>query len=594
MIPQPTHAGEVRRETGLDHPQPTGRRLRHAWRLVSGYWISGDWKFAWTALAVLLFFQFGAAYVLVAGNRWEQHFFDSVERRDAAAFGALIFVFLGILAMQVGMILIEGFVERLLSIRWRTYLTDSYLDRWMAGNRFNEIERLRMIDNPDQRIAEDLERITNSATGLLSMSLRIIGSVITGVSFAMILLETADPIRFTVFGTPISIPGSTVWYAVGFVLVSGWITTKIGQPFIRASMRQQHREADFRAALIHIRRNAPQIGLAGAVPVERLSLRQSFDEVRRNFRSIIYTSLGITAAQSVYERLVTVLPLFLLVPRYFAGGMGFGQLMGARDAFQRLTFSLGYFIQAFERIGLQVSYFNRVKGLDDAIDAYRPAGIALMAGPAGATVIATSALVLRRPQGERLCGIGDWTVRRGERWAVTGASGAGKSTLVRAIAGLWPDGTGSITVAEDIAAMFVPQRLYLPLGTLKAAVCFPDPPERHDDAAIVALMDAARLAHLAGDIHALRMWQDELSPGEQQRLALARILLHRPDMLVLDEATSALDADNARHVYDMVLRHLPGVTLVSVIHDPALLACHTDMLAIGDGPAVASRIDADD
>jgi putative ATP-binding cassette transporter len=585
MMPQPGQSGEARRETGLDDPQPAGDRWRHAWSLFSGYWTSNDWKFAWFALLALLLFQFGTAYVLVRMNRWEQSFFDSIEQRNVTAFSALIFVFLTILVAQVAMIMTEGLLDRLLSIRWRTYLTERYLDRWLARERYVEIERLHIIDNPDQRIAEDLERITNHGLGVLNFVFRLIGSMVTAISFAVILLETAEPIRFSAFGATVSIPGSTVWYAVAYALVSAIIAIKVGQPFIRASMRQQHREADFRAGLIHVRRNAPQIGMANAVSIERLSLSRAFAEVRRNFRTVILTSLGLTATRSVYERVGTVLPLFLLVPRYFAGAITFGQLMGARDAFQRLALQLGYFVQSYELIGLQVSYFNRVKGLDHAIDHARARGIAFGARTAPGLAMVASGLVLHHSNGTALATIGDWQVRTGERWALAGPSGTGKSTLVRALAGLWPDGRGSVTLADRTRAMFVPQRLYLPLGTLKAAICFPDHAEAHQDAAVIAMLDQVRLTHLAGDIQVLRSWQEELSPGEQQRVALARILLHRPTLLVLDEATSALDADNARHFYACVRRSLPEATLISVVHDEALIDHHTHLLTLDGGRA---------
>lgn len=583
MTPQPSQGGEGRRETGFINLPPAEGRWRHAWSLFSGYWTSKDWKFAWFALATLLLFQFGTVYVLVRMNRWERSFFDSIEQRNAAAFSALIFVFVTILVAQVAMIMTEGLVDRLLSIRWRTYLTERYLDRWLARDRYIEIERLHIIDNPDQRIAEDLERITNHGVGILNFVFRLIGSMVTAVSFALILLETAEPIRFTAFGTPVSIPGSTIWYAVAYALVSAVIAVKIGKPFIRASMRQQHREADFRANLIQIRRNAAQIGMANAISVERLSLSRAFAEICRNFRTVILTSLGLTATRSVYERIGTVLPLFLLVPRYFAGAITFGQLMGARDAFQRLALQLGYFVQSYELIGLQISYFNRVKGLDDAIDQVRPRGVAFGTSVDAGMAVVVSGLSLHHSHGEALLAIGDWKVRDGERWAIIGPSGAGKSTLVRALAGLWPDGRGSVGLADRTRAMFVPQRLYLPLGKLKAAVCFPDRPEAHDDTVVGALLDRVRLGHLSTDLHALRMWQEELSPGEQQRVALARILLHQPTLLVLDEATSALDADNARHFYTCVLDAMPGTTLISVVHDEALLAQHTHVLTIANG-----------
>ncbi|WP_236672241.1 ABC transporter ATP-binding protein/permease [Croceicoccus sp. YJ47] len=564
--------------------------------MVSGYWVSSDWKFAWFALITLFFFQFGTAFILLRANRWQQEFFDSVEQRASEQLVPLMIVFLGIMAMQVVMILVENLIDGLLSIRWRTFLTRDYLDRWMSRNRYAEIERLRIIDNPDQRIAEDLNAITAAlgmSIGALHIVMRLIGSVVTGITFAMVLLETAPPIEFQMAGTGFSIPGSTVWYAVAYAVVGSYLTAKIGQPYVRAVMRQQHREADFRAGLIHVRRNAAQIGLAGAVPTERRALGMSFDAVRRNFRSVIYSSLGITAAGSIYDRLGTVLPLFIMVPTYFAGGMSFGQLMAGREAFGQLGMQLGYFVKSYQLIGQQISYFNRIKGLDDAIDDTRPPGIAVGAGTAPGVVLATRGLALHRPHGDTLVDIGDWQIGQGERWAMIGASGAGKSTLVRALAYLWPDGEGHIAMALDSCAMFVPQRLYLPLGTLKGAICFPDRPEDHDDARIAQLLEQVRLGHLRDELHGVRMWHEELSPGEQQRVSLARILLHRPSLLVLDEATSALDADNARHFYDSVRSNLPDITIISVLHDEALVAHHSHTLTFADGRARPAKIQKD-
>lgn len=594
MMPQPTQSGEVRRETGLAPPQAATARWRDAWRLVSAYWRSPDWKFAWFALITLLFFQFGTAFILLRTNQWQRQFFDAIEQRDQGAMIPLLIVFLAIMALQVAMILAESLIDGLLSIRWRTYLTRDYMDRWMRRNRYAEIERLRIIDNPDQRIADDLNNITAAVgmnIGALHIVLRLIASIVSAVTFAMILLETAPPIEFSLGGTAFSIPGSTVWYAVGYALIGSYLTTKIGQPFVRAMMRQQHREADFRAGLIHVRRNAAQIGLAGAVTTERQAMEQSFDAVRLNFRSVIYSSLGLTAAGSIYDRMGAVVPLFIMVPTYFAGGMSFGQLMAGQQAFNQLGLQLGYFVKSYQLIGQQISYFNRIKGLDDALDDARPAGISVGAGTAPGIALATDNLAIHRPHGGTLVNVGDWKVRGGERWAVRGASGTGKSTLVRALAGLWPDGHGGVALANDSRAMFVPQRLYLPLGTLKAAVCFPDRPEDHDDGLIDALLHSVRLGDLADQIHGVRLWQEELSPGEQQRIALARILLHRPDVLVLDEATSALDADNTRHFYDCVTGELRRATIVSVIHDETLLAYHTHALTFADGRAHAAAID---
>ncbi|MFD1036697.1 ABC transporter ATP-binding protein/permease [Sphingomonas hankookensis] len=592
MLPPPIPSGESRRETGLAPPQPAGERWRHAFGLIRDYWTSKDWKFAWAALIALIAFQFGLGYMMLGVNRWQQTFYESVEQREVARFVPLVMTFVGLLAVQILWIAVEPVVTQFLSLRWRTYLTEKYLDRWMARHRYVEIERVRVIDNPDQRIAEDVRLVTDVGIGLLSIILGALGAVVQTVLMIGVLLETAPPIAFTAFGRAISIPGSTVWYAVGYTLAMSVVMVLLGKPFIRATMRYQHREADFRAGLIHVRRNAAQIGLANAVPTERASLGIAFDNVRRSFRSVVLTNVGLRTANGLYDRLGSIIPLFLLVPSYFARSISFGQVMGGVNAFTQLTPQIGYFVQLYPRIAQQVAYLNRLKALDDAIDHERVAGIEVSGGAAAGVALATSALTLRRPHGEPLVVIGDWQVRRGERWVIRGPSGAGKSTLLLALGGLWRDGEGGVALADRSTTMFVPQRLYLPLGTLKAAICFPDAPEDHDDATIAALLEDAHLGHLLVDLHALRLWQEELSPGEQQRIALARILLQKPSLLILDEATSALDPANTEHFHRMLAAHLPFVTLVSVVHEERLHRYHDHALVIADGRATGGPIEA--
>ncbi|MDM8010900.1 MAG: ABC transporter ATP-binding protein/permease [Parasphingorhabdus sp.] len=597
MIPAPANVEETRREAGLRSTQPARERFAHAWRLTTRYYMSEDWKAAWFLLILYAALSLGGVYTFILLNQWQRDFFDSIEQRQSGLFITLIFTFLLISAFQVAVIVVNNLVSWTLSMRWRNWLTNWYMDRWFARDRFYEIERLRMIDNPDQRIAEDIKNFTLITQGnsLVGIGVGIIGSLVSAVSFGYILLQTSGALVIPVAGYQISLPGGDLlWFSIAYVLFGSIVITWIGRPYIRRRMREQHYEADFRTNLIHVRRNGEQIAFSRTQDMERRGLRQSFSHIRRNWYRLMWANIGLSAGSSIYERVMTVIPLFLTVPRFFAGLISFGQVMAARDAFTQFSSSLSYFVQVYPGLAVQIANINRLKALDDAIDDERPRGIAFLPGAADEGIsIHVKNLELRRPNGAPLIALDEWKVCDGQRWVIEGPSGAGKTTLLRAIAGLWPDGAGSVAMTRHGTAMLVPQRLYLPMGTLKNAICFPDQAEDHDDATVQALLEKVRLGAHADDMHQLRMWQDELSPGEQQRVALARILLQRPTLLVLDEATSALDADNAAHFYEAVQEAIPEVTMVSVVHNEKLAAYHTHRLLIEDGYATKSIIETE-
>lgn len=597
MMPAPANVEESRREAGLHPPQPARERIAHAWRLTARYFVSEDWKAAWALLICFIVIQAGEIYAFLWSNAWQKEFYDSIEQRESALFVTLIFSFLMIAALQLGTSLAQTFVGWTLSMRWRRWLTGWYLDRWFARDRFYEIERLRMIDNPDQRIAEDLREFTSVHTpygsSLLVIAIGLVSSLVSAVSFGIILLQTSSPLTISVLGAELGLPGGDlIWFSIAYVLFGSVVITWIGRPFVRRRMREQHYEADFRAELIHVRRNGEQIAFSGAQNIEKEGLHQSFANIRSNWYRLMVASAGLDLGTGLYQRVMTVIPLFLTVPKFFAGAISFGQVMASRDAFTQFSSSLSYFVQAYGNIARQVANVNRLKALDDAIDHERPRGIAFAPGGTDpGEAIRVTDLQLRRPNGEPLLALPDWTIRDGERWVIEGPSGAGKTTLLRAIAGLWPDGAGEVAMTRRGSAMLVPQRLYLPPGTLKNAICFPDHAEDHDDAAIAALLERVRLETHVPAMHEVRMWQDELSPGEQQRVALARILLQQPTLLVLDEATSALDPENAAHFYDAVRHTCPDATIVSVVHNDRLARYHTHRLRLAGGGAVAAPIE---
>lgn len=576
-----TSTPESRREAGLDPPQAPGGRWRHFFRLVGAYWLSEDWKFAWAALAVNVATLFTGVYSFVLMNTWQGKFFDAVGAANGRAIPGLLVDFIVALSIAVAYSAVTTLAQGYLTIRWRNWLTNRYMERWLRHQRFHDIERTRLIDNPDQRIAEDINKLTTDGFSIFSGFILAVTSAIT---FGVVLWKLSGVLAFTVAGYIIALPGTLVWASLTYAIFSGFIIIMVGRPLIRLTMRQQHYEADFRFGLIHVRRNSEQIAFAGSSSTEWRGLTHAFAQIRHNFIQLTWSYTGVGAVQQTISNAEQVVPVLLMLPRVIAREVGLGAVMQARDAYNQFGSSVNWLIQAYPAVAAMIANINRIKALDDAIDHPRPYRIGK--GHHDALTIETNDLTLELPNGEHLLTVGDWAIEPGERWTIQGASGTGKSTLLRALAGIWPDGEGSITSPNDKRIMFVPQRAYFPIGTLKDAVCFPGNANATDDAQIVSLLELCRLPHLADILHEIKPWVDVLSPGEQQRLAMARVLLHRPDYLFLDEATSALDADNAAHLYTSIVERLPGLTLISVVHAEALHRFHTHSFCIVDRRAV--------
>ncbi len=581
-----TNTPEARRELGLDGPQGRWGRAVHAVRLLSAYWRSSEWKLAWTLLILNLAVNFFGVGMMVSMSDWNRRLFDALGVRDTTVLPGMMVEMAWLIAAIALVPLVAEFLTYYLKMRWRLWLTRDYMNRWLANDRYHDIERLRVIDNPDQRIAEDTRLI---AERMLNLFTAVTNSMARAVSFAVILYTLSAPIRLTAIGIPVSIPGDMLVYAILAAAIGTWLITIIGRPLVRRSMRQQHLDADLRFGLGNIRRHAEQIAFSRAAPFEHRSLVEVIGNIRRNYVGYIYANLGLMGAQNVYGRLVEVLPLLLALPRYMAGQMTLGQYTQAAQAFGNVTNSLSILVQAYGSIAEQVAAINRLKALDDSLEHPRARRIAIATSDARA--IGADDLDLQLPDGSTLLTVPHWRAGAGERWRIVGASGSGKSTLLRALAGLWPDGRGSVALPADGLVMFVPQRLYLPIGQLKDAITFPTPAAEIEDARVVDLLALCRLGHLVDMLHVADVWQDRLSPGEQQRLALVRVLLHRPDYLLLDEATSALDEENAHHFHRLLIDALPDALIVSIAHSSALSRYHDHALCIADGVATATPRD---
>ncbi|WP_044563954.1 ABC transporter ATP-binding protein/permease [Azospirillum sp. B4] len=578
---------EARPQAGLPSVS-TGVRMRHLVKLLLSYWLSSDWPYAWGGFVFLLSNQSIIIYISVLSNNWQHTFYDVVQNKQVDLFFPLLLKFLLINGCWAFAVILNLYVNGMLAMRWRTFLTLDYVTRWLKNNAFHSMERTGLIDNPDQRIAEDIKEFTSNVLGIV---LGFIGCITSSITFGYILWNTASPIMFLIGGYQVSIPGDMLWYSLLYTVLSTVAIIWVGRPLIGRTMQQQQFEANFRFGLIYVRRNAEQIAFLNAAPTEHLSLRQAFGQIKRNYHRVILAQMGINATQHLFGNISQMLPLFLVIPKYFAGALTFGGVMAARDAFSHMTSSLSFFYQAFQSFAQQIANVNRIWAFDQVLEQRRDFGIKIIKEESD--VISARNLRLDFYHSASLA-IGDWTILPGQRWVVVGPSGIGKSSTMRAIAGLWPDGAGVVQVPSQGLTMFVPQRLYLPIGTLKNAICFPGSPDAYDDDQVISLLSVVGLEKHAQRLHESRSWADELSPGEQQRLALVRILLYRPDRLVLDEATSALDPANALHFYTTLLERLPSVTLISVVHDERLKSFHTHCLRLATAGATQSALDPEE
>ena len=584
-----TNTPEARRELGLDGPQGRWTRFVHAVRLLSAYWRSSEWKLAWTLLILNLAVDFYFVGAGVSLSDWNRRIFDAAEAHDSTVLPGMMIELAWLVAALSLTPLVAELLTYYLKMRWRLWLTRDYMDRWLANDRYHDIERLRMIDNPDQRITDDTRMIAERA---LTLFTAVTQSLARAIAFSFILYGLSAPIRLAAIGIPLSIPGDLLIYAILVAAITTWLITIVGRPLIRRSMRQQHLDADLRFGLGNIRRHAEQIAFSRAAPFERGALVEVIGNIRRNYMGYIYANLGLAGAQSFFIRVIEALPVLLALPRVMARQMTLGQYTQAAQAFTFVTNSLSVLVQVYGGVAEQIAAINRLKTLDDSLTNPRPRRIAIAQSDAHA--IGADDLELHLPDGRTLLSVPHWRAGAGERWMIVGASGSGKSTLLRALAGLWPDGHGRIVLPAEGLVMFVPQRLYLPIGPLKDAITFPTSAAEIEDGRMIDLLTLCRLDHLVDLLHTADVWQDRLSPGEQQRLALARVLLHQPDFLLLDEATSALDEDNAAHFHRLLIATLPDATIVSITHATTLARYHDHVLRIADGIATATPHDPGD
>ncbi|HWE74900.1 MAG TPA: ABC transporter ATP-binding protein/permease [Stellaceae bacterium] len=568
-----------------------GHRLdfvRDAWRLAKPYFVSDDKKWAWGLLAAVVALNLLLVFINVRINFWNNDFYNTLQNLDEHGFFVELWVFTYLAVAYIITGVYATYLQQMLQIRWRRWLTRQYLHDWLEGKAYYRLQLTGGdTDNPDQRIAEDLNRFTDMS---LSLTLGLMNSAVTLFSFLGILWKLSGPLTVPLGSFTLTIPGYMVWFALIYAIVGTFGTMKIGRPLIALNFAQQRYEADFRFSLVRLRENAESVALYGGEPREHAIFIGRFNHVVDNFWAIMRRIKALGWWTNFYIQFATIFPFIVAAPRYFAKTIQLGGLMQTASAFNSVQTALSFIINSYTAgtgandtgIAAWRAVVQRLVGFDDRVRAIA----AEVKGKQPIDVehqgqgVAVSDLDLTLPDGSPLLNHVALAAKPGEAVLVTGPTGAGKSTLLRAIAGIWPYGKGAIRLAAG-KSLFLPQKPYLPLGTLREALIYPQATTDLPDSRLAEVLGAVGLGAFASRLDEDDYWAHRLSLGEQQRLAFARVLLTQPDLLFLDEATSALDEASEAKFYQMLRDAAWHPTMVSVGHRSTLAAFHDQQRDVG-------------
>jgi len=562
-----------------------GGFLRRAWALAWPYWKSKEKWSAIALLAAIISLNLFNVWLNVRFNFWYKDFYNALQQYEWSEFWRQFAIF-GVLAFAAIVTGVYSFYLRgILHIRWRTWLTDHFLRDWLKDQSYYRMQLDQTAtDNPDQRIQEDLDRF---ATTTLALSLGLLSAVVTLLSFLSILWTLSGALTIPLSGNvSISIPGYMVFAALIYAVAGTLLTRWIGRPLVRLNFDQQRFEADFRFSMVRLRENAENVAFYGGEARELDTFQSRFARVIANWWGIIRRRKKLAWFTYGYEQIAIVFPFLVAAPRYFNKVIELGGLIQISQAFRQVQESLSFIISSYTEIAEYQAVVQRLSGFRGRIDeiaALRqaPQPIEIERGGAGVEV---EDLDLNLPDGRVLRPDIALAAGPGSPVLITGPSGSGKSTLLRAIAGLWPFGRGRIRVTES-RALFLPQRPYLPLGTLAETLVYPHARAEFPRDKLAEALRAVGLPHLVDELDQDGNWALRLSVGEQQRLAFARVLLARPEIVFLDEATSALDEAAENSLYRL-LREAPWrPTIVSVGHHGTLRRFHDTIVDLTHAPA---------
>jgi vitamin B12/bleomycin/antimicrobial peptide transport system ATP-binding/permease protein len=555
--------------------------FQRVWALSKPYFVSDQkWK-ARGMLAAIVALNLGMVYMAVLFNDWNKLFYDALQDKNADVFWAQLGRFSYLAFAFIVIAVYKFYLTQLLEVRWRAWMTGHYLQRWLSNHAFYQLELARFSgqghtsahganpDNPDQRIQEDINQFT---TYTISLSMGLLNAVVTLASFVGILWGLSGGFAFTLGGSEFNIPGFMVWMALLYCAAGSVITHYMGRAQIPLNFEQQRVEADFRHHMVRVREYSESIALDRGETVERQQLDMRFGRVLGNYLQLIRAQKRLIWFTSFFGQAAVIFPFMVAAPRFFSGAIQLGELMQISSAFGQVQGALSWFVDSYNTLATWRATTDRLTGFEASFQALAPVETAQAA--TNSVALDAHALHVALPDGTTLLAHAALHALPGDRVLLQGPSGSGKSTLFRTLAGIWPFSQGVVQLPAN--SMFLPQRPYFPNGPLRDALAYPEPTDRYTDDQLRQALSDALLPALADQLDRADAWSQKLSGGEQQRLALARVLLKKPQWIFADEATSALDETTELAVYKQLLAqvdHAQGA-IISIAHRPSVAAFH--------------------
>lgn len=556
----------------------TRQFFKDVWYLTKSYWQSEEKKKAFWLLTCIIALTLGIVFMLVQLNTWNNSFYSALQNYDAEKISSELIHFSWLAAIYIILAVYSYYLQQTLILHWRRWLTTRFIDIWLQNKTYYNLQMFgKDTDNPDQRISEDVRQFVEMTLGF---AIGILKSLCTFISFVFILYQLSGPLSFSFMGKTWTIHGYMLWASLLYSILGTYITHVVGRKLVKLNFIQQRYEADFRFSMIRLRESAESVAFYRGEAQEGRVFKNRFKLLLDNFWQLVNKQKQLVFLNSGYSQIAIIFPFVVAMNRYLSKEVSLGGLMQVASAFGRVQDSLSYFVDMYSSIAqwqavvMRLTYFGRhMHEVSQQAEQFHVERFAT------SEAVSVEQMQVNLPDDTALLQDINFTLQPGRNVLIKGVSGSGKSTLLRALAGIWPFVTGKINLPKTEELMFIPQKPYIPLGTLREALLYPGKKPLSDEE-LLYLLDLCQIGYLRDKLDLVADWSHVLSVGEQQRLAFVRAHIQEPKWLFLDEATSALDEDTEAAMYALLAERLTQTTLVSIGHRSTLNKYHELMLVI--------------